>query len=313
MKTVYGLQQKKSLKSKICREFGQNKYLYLLSVPIFLYFIIFCYGPMFGLVIAFKQYEIGSGILHSKWVGLRYFKEFFQGIYFARTMKNTLIISFYDLIFGFPLPIVFALLLNEIQSGAFKKSVQTITYLPHFVSMVVICGIIVDFFGTDGVVTKMLTLFGMENKNYVGSSGAFRSIYVITNIWQELGWNSIIYFAALTGVDACLYEAATIDGAGKFRQVISITIPSILPTIMTMLILRIGQLLSVGYEKIILLYSSATYDVADVIASYVYRMGVASNRFSYSAAVGLFQSVVNIVLLFIANRFSKSATDTSLF
>ncbi len=313
MKTVYGLQQKKSLKSKICREFGQNKYLYLLSVPIFLYFIIFCYGPMFGLVIAFKQYEIGSGILHSKWVGLRYFKEFFQGIYFARTMKNTLIISFYDLIFGFPLPIIFALLLNEIQSGAFKKSVQTITYLPHFVSMVVICGIIVDFFGTDGVVTKMLTLFGMENKNYVGSSGAFRSIYVITNIWQELGWNSIIYFAALTGVDACLYEAATIDGAGKFRQVISITIPSILPTIMTMLILRIGQLLSVGYEKIILLYSSATYDVADVIASYVYRMGVASNRFSYSAAVGLFQSVVNIVLLFIANRFSKSATDTSLF
>ena len=268
---------------------------------------------MFGLVIAFKQYNIGQGIWGSSWVGLQYFKEFFSGIYFTRTLANTFIISFADILFGFPLPIIFALLLNEIRFRKFKKVVQTVTYLPHFISMVVICGMIMDFFSTDGIISKLIESLGGENMNYIASPKWFRTIFVSTNVWQSFGWNSIIYLAALAGVDAELYEAATIDGAGRFKQLWHVTLPGILPTIMIMLILRLGQVLSVGYEKIILLYSSGTYEVADVISSYVYRMGITGSRYSYSAAVGLFQSVVNVVMLLLANRLSAKFSETSLF
>lgn len=307
-----GLGKSATLGSKIKTELVKNRYLYLLTIPILAYYLIFCYGPMFGLVIAFKQYDIGRGIFAGEWVGLKYFKEFFSGIYFGRTLRNTFLISLYDLIFGFPMPIIFALLLNEIHNRRFKKLVQTVTYLPHFISVVVVCGMIVNFCSTDGIVTKLIALFGGENMNYVASAKHFRSIYVITNIWQYIGWNSIIYLAALTGVDAQLYEAATIDGAGKWKQLWHVTLPGITPTIMVMLILRLGQLLSVGYEKIILLYSSSTFEVADVISSYVYRMGLEGARYSYSTAVGLFQSVINITLLLVANQLSKRFTQTSL-
>ncbi|MBQ4110945.1 MAG: sugar ABC transporter permease [Clostridia bacterium] len=268
---------------------------------------------MFGIVIAFKDYQVSKGILASNWVGFKYFIEFFNGRYFARTMINTLLISFYDLLFGFPAPVIFALLLNEVKNTYFKKTIQTITYLPHFISMVVICGMIVDFFSSDGLVTKLIVSLGGKKMDYMGSAAHFRPIYIGTNIWASIGWSSIIYLAALSGIDQELYEAAVIDGAGRFKQLWHITLPGIAPTVITMLILRCGQLLSVGYEKIILLYNSGTYETADVISSYVYRMGLGSSRYSYSSAVGLFQSVVNLILLFAVNSLSKKFSETSLF
>lgn len=305
--------KKLSLAMRIKRELVKNRYLYLLAIPVIAFYALFLYGPMFGLVIAFKQYNIGQGILQSKWVGFQYFQEFFKSIYFSRTLLNTFIISFADILFGFPLPIIFALLLNELRGTRFKKTVQTVTYLPHFISMVVICGMITDFFSTDGVISRLIAMLGGENMNYLASPKWFRTIFVGTNVWQSFGWNSIIYLAALTSVDAQLYEAATIDGAGRFKQLWHVTLPGILPTIMIMLIMRLGQVLSVGYEKIILLYSPATYNVADVISSYVYRIGIGGSRYSYSAAVGLFQSVINVLMLLLANRLSAKFSETSLF
>ena len=299
--------------TRIKNELIRNRYLYIMLIPVAAYYLVFMYGPMFGLVMAFKNYSIGKGIFGSEWVGLKYFEEFITGIYFKRTLINTFIISFADIVFGFPIPIIFALLLNELRAIRFKKIVQTVTYLPHFISMVVICGMIMDFFGTDGMISKLLIFFGGENINYIASPKWFRTIFVGTNVWQQFGWNSIIYLAALSGVDTTLYEAATIDGAGRFKQLWHVTLPGILPTIMIMLILRMGQVMSVGYEKIILLYSSATYEVADVISSYVYRMGITGSRYSYSAAVGLFQSVINVVMLLSANRLSAKFSETSLF
>ena len=305
--------KKLSLAMRIKRELVKNRYLYLLAIPVIAFYALFLYGPMFGLVIAFKQYNIGQGILQSKWVGFQYFQEFFKSIYFSRTLLNTFIISFADILFGFPLPIIFALLLNELRGTRFKKTVQTVTNLPHFISMVVICGMITDFFSTDGVISRLIAMLGGENMNYLASPKWFRTIFVGTNVWQSFGWNSIIYLAALTSVDAQLYEAATIDGAGRFKQLWHVTLPGILPTIMIMLIMRLGQVLSVGYEKIILLYSPSTYNVADVISSYVYRIGIGGSRYSYSAAVGLFQSVINVLMLLLANRLSAKFSETSLF
>lgn len=305
--------KKKSLAARVKGELWRNRYLYLLAVPVVAYYIIFCYMPMFGLTIAFKDYQLAKGVFASDWVGLKYFKEFFSGIFFKRTLINTLLISFYDLLFGFPMPIIFALMINQLKNAGFKRVVQTATYLPHFISTVVVCGMIVDFFSNGGAISQALQNFGGADINYIGSEKYFRPIYILTNIWQSIGWNSIIYLSALASVDVQLYEAAEIDGAGWFKQLIHITLPGIMNTVIIMLILRIGQLLSVGYEKIILLYSPATYGVADVISSYVYRMGISSSRYSYSAAVGLFQSVVNVILLVTANTFSKKYSETALF
>lgn len=305
--------KKNALFKSITTELKKNKYLYILLIPVLAYYIIFLYGPMFGLVIAFKDYNIGQGFMASKWVGLKYFKEYFGSIYFLRTLSNTFIISLMDIIFGFPFPIIFALMLNELTGKWFKKTVQVASYLPHFISMVVICGMITDFFGTDGLITNVISKITGENINYIGNAKYFRSIFVGTNIWQSFGWGSIIYIAALAGVDTELYEAATIDGAGRWKQLLHVTIPGILPTIMIMLILKLGHVLSVGYEKIILLYSPQTYEVADVISSYTYRSGISGARYSYSTAVGLFQSVVNITILFIVNFLSSKYTETALF
>ncbi|MBP3361148.1 MAG: sugar ABC transporter permease [Clostridia bacterium] len=295
------------------KELYNNRYLYILMIPVLLYYILFCYAPMTGIVIAFKDYQISEGILGSKWVGLKYFKEFFSGMFFTRTLRNTIMISVYDIVFGFPLPVIFALLLNEINNLKYKKIVQTVTYLPHFISMVVICGMIVDFFSRDGVITRLLTLFGFENINYMSDARYFRSIYVGTGIWQGFGWNSIIYIAAISGIDQQLYEAAEIDGAKKIRKVWHITIPGISDTIILMLILRLGSVLSIGAEKVILLYNAGTYETADIISSYVYRTGIGGARYSYSSAVGLFQSVVNFIILIAANGISKKIKGNSLF
>lgn len=299
--------------NKLIWNIKRYKYLYILTIPILLYFILFKYLPMFGLVTAFKDYSFGKGILGSEWVGLKYFIEYFSSEYFIRTLRNTLILSCMDIVIGFPVPIIFALLLNEIRRDKFKRVAQTASYLPHFISMVVICGMITDFFSTDGLITKLITLLGGQNMNYIGDSRYFRAIFVGTGIWQGFGWGSIIYLAALTGVDSELYEAAAIDGAGRWKQLLYVTLPSIANTIIVMLILRLGQVLSVGYEKIILLYSTPTYEVADVISSYTYRSGILGGRYGYSAAVGMFQSVVNVIILFSANILSKKYSETSLF
>lgn len=294
-------------------ELVRNRQLYILAIPVVLFYLIFCYFPMVGIVIAFKNYNVAEGIFAGEWIGLKNFRDFFSSVYFTRTLRNTILISLYDLLYGFPAPVILALLINELRGKVFKRVVQTVTYLPHFISMVVICGMIVDFFGTEGILTKVIVALGGKQMNYVGSAAHFRSIYVGTNIWQSVGWNSIIYLAALAGIDQQLYEAAVIDGAGRLRQAWHVTLPGILPTVVIMLILRIGQLLSVGYEKIILLYGPATYETADIISSYVYRMGLSGGRYGFSTAVGLFQSVINLALLLFANFFSKRLTDTSLF
>lgn len=306
--------EKSGVGARIRRELVKNKYVYLLALPVIAYYIIFCYWPMFGLVIAFKQYEVAKGIFASQWVGLKYFMEFFQSRNFLRLMRNTLGISIYELIAGFPAPIIFALLLNEIRNSKFKRTVQTITYLPHFISMVVLCGMITDFFSTEGIITKILMHFGGQQINYLGEPRYFKTIYVTTGIWQGVGWGSIIYLAALSGINPELYEAATVDGAGRFRQLLAVTLPGIAPTIVIMLILRMGQLMSVGYEKIILLYNPSTYETADVISSFVYRRGIGeSAQYSFSSAVGMFQSVINLVLLLGANYLSRRFSGNSLF
>lgn len=299
---------------RLKRELKRNKILYLMAIPVILYFAIFCYGPMIGLTIAFKDYQVAKGIFGSSWVGFKYFIEFFQSVYFKRVMTNTLLISVYTLLFSFPAPIIFALLLNEMGGKYIKKSVQTISYLPHFISMVVVCGMITDFFSTNGVITRFITFFGGEKMNYLGVAKYFRKIYVVTNIWETIGWESIIFFAALSGINQELYEAATIDGAKRFQQVLHITLPGIASTIIVMLIMRVGQLLNIGYEKIILLYSPATYETADVISSFVYRYGIEQgSRYGYSTAVGLFQSVVNLILLLVTNAISRKISDVGLF
>ncbi len=306
--------KRRSIANVLKKEYMANRYLYLLAVPVLAYYIIFHYIPMYGIIIGFKRYDISLGILGSPWVGLEHFKSFFSSIYFPRVMRNTLGISLYSLIAGFPAPIIFALLLNELKSPGIKRFIQTATYLPHFLSMIVVCGMIVDFLGIDGIITRLFMLFGAENFNYVGSNDTYWHVHVWSSIWQEVGWGSIVYLAALTSVDQQLYEAAIIDGANRWQQTWHITLPGIASTIIVMLIMKIGNLLGVGYEKIILLYTPTTRESAEVISSYVYQRGIGeSMQLSYSTAVGLFQSVVNVILLTLSNYASKKFTDMGLF
>lgn len=296
------------------RHMLRDKYLLLMALPATLYFLIFSYYPMYGVVIAFKNFMPGQTIMGSPWVGLENFREFFNGYYFTRLLKNTLFISLYSLLWGFPLPIVFALMLNEFREGPFKRGIQTVSYLPHFVSLVVICGMIIDFLSPrSGLINTIVRACGGKPINFLSMPQYFRTIYVASGIWQEFGWNSIIYLAALSGVDQQLYEAARIDGAGRWKQLLHVTLPAIQPTIVLLLIMSLGNIMSVGFEKIILLYNSSTYETADVISTYVYRMGLQSMRYSYSAAVGLFNSFINIIVLVIANTLSRRITGSSIW
>ena len=304
---------KPTLWQSIAKEFKKHKWLYAMALPGVLIVFIFNYVPMYGILIAFKDYKVTEGIMGSPWVGLKHFTDFFGSFYFERLLKNTILLSVYGLIFTFPAPIILAVLLNEVRSSIFKRTVQTITYIPHFISIVVICGMIIDFVKQDGVITQLLTYIGFENTNLLLKPGNFRPIYIISDIWQQIGWNSIIYLAALTSVDQQMYEAARIDGAGKLRQIWSITLPSILPTIIIMLILKVGSLMNVGFEKVMLLYNASIYETADVISTFVYRRGILEAAYSYSAAVGLFNSVINCALVIITNQFSKKLTETSLW
>lgn len=287
--------------------------LYIMAIPVAFYYIIFCYWPIYGAIIAFQQFSPSAGIIGSKWVGLENFYVFFNSYYFTRLMVNTVSISLLDLAFGFPAPIILALMLNEVRVKAYKSIIQTVTYLPHFISVTVICGLIISFTAKSGAINDIIALFGGQRVAFLLFPQYFRSIYVSSSIWQGVGWGSIIYLAALSGLDPALYEAAEIDGAGRFRKLIHITLPGIAPTIALLLILRIGQIMNIGYEKIILLQNPGIYSTSDVISSFVYRKGLINMDFSYAAAVDLFNSVINFAFLLTANKLSNSLSKTSLW
>ncbi len=313
-KVKYTAAQKERARKRRWENIKKNRWLYVMFAPVLIYYIIFKYVPMVGIVIAFKKYNAFKGIIASPWVGFANFARFFNSVYAWRLIRNTFLISFYGLIFGFPAPILLALLLNELKDGVFKKITQTISYLPHFLSSVIIAGILISFLRPEtGLFNNIRAAFGQERIYYLIHPQYFRTIYTGMGIWAGIGWGSIIYLAALTGVDPELYEACIIDGGGRIRQTIHITIPGILPTITIMLILRIGQLLSVGADTILLLYTPSTYETADVISTYVYRVGLIDADYSFSTAVGLFNSVIAMILLTIANTVSKRLGETSLW
>lgn len=302
-----------TLSHKISRDWKMNKYKYLLILPVLVYLVLFCYKPMYGLIIAFNNYKPTRGITGSDYVGLMWFDNFFNNIYFWRLLSNTFTISALSIVFGFPAPIILALLLNEIQNEKFKRIVQTITYMPYFISLVVTCSIITIYCQENGLFSQIIELFGGTRRNLLIDSGAYRPIYVLSGIWQNIGWNSIIYLAALSGIDQEQYEAARIDGANRFQQMLHITIPGILPTIMILFVLRMGSILNVGYEKVLLLYKENTYNVADVFSTYTYRVGLEQKQYSLSTAVSLFNTVVNIVFLVFTNWLSRKTTESGLF
>lgn len=291
----------------------KSKYLYLIFLLPFLYYVIFHYAPMYGVLISFKDYNIAKGVFGSDWVGLKHFKKFLLDDYFWKLVRNTLLLNVYNLLWGFPIPIILALALNEVTNPKFKRVVQTVSYLPHFISTVVVCGMITNFLSSNGIVNQIIKALGGKTVQFLMMPEYFRTIYVSTGIWQAAGWGSIVYLSALTGVDQEVLEAAMIDGANRWQRICHVTLPCITPTISIMLIMQLGKLMNLGYEKILLLYNGSTYETADVISTYVYRRGVLGADFSYGTAVGLFQSVIGLILLMGANKISKKLSETSLW
>ncbi|MGC6585581.1 protein lplB [Paenibacillus sp. LC231] len=284
----------------------------LLILPV-MYLLIFKYGPMIGNVIAFRRFMPGGSIYGEKWVGLHYFNMFIHDPAFWNVFKNTLLLGALSLLFTFPVPIIFALLLNEVKSRRFKKFVQTASYLPHFLSIVIVAGMILQLTSVNGSVNSLVEFFNGERINFMQRAEWFRAIYISSEIWQGMGWGAILYLAALTTIDESLYEAARIDGANRWKQTLFVTIPGILPTIVTLLILNMGAFLAVGFEKILLLYNPVIYETADVISTYLYRVGLVSNNFSYATAIGLFESIIGLILVFSVNAISRRLTDRSLW
>lgn len=302
-----------TVSKEIIKDLKRNKQVYIMAIPIIAFYIVFHYLPMYGIVIAFKNFSPFKGIMGSPWAGLKYFKEFFGSYQAWRVIKNTIILSGYEILWGFPAPIILALLLNELSHKFYKKLIQTISYLPHFISLVVICGMILDFTATDGAINDIVALLGFQKTNFMMKPEFFRTIFVASGIWQGVGWGSIIYLSAIAGIDPTMYEAAVIDGAGRFKQLIHITLPSISSTIIILFIMRIGHVMSIGWEKVILLYNPMVYDTADIISSYIYRRGLLESSYSLSAAVGLFNSLINFTLIIIANKISKTFSESSLW
>lgn len=288
--------------------------LYVMMLPMVLFFIIFLYKPMPGLVIAFKDFSPFKGTWDSPWIGFDHFVEFFTGPYAFRVIKNTLVISLTSLVFGFPAPIILALLLNELRAKRFKKLVQTVSYVPHFISVVVICGLVVNFLSpSSGIVNTMIKQLGGEPIYFLSKPEWFVPIYTLMNIWKSTGYGAIIYIAALTSISEDLYEAARVDGAGRWMQLIHVTLPALVPTIMVMLLINLGNILNVGYESIILLYNPAIYETSDVISTFIYRTGLSEGRYDYATAIGLVNSVVAFALVVSANKLSNRLTQTGLW
>ncbi|MFJ3668831.1 ABC transporter permease [Streptomyces sp. NPDC090106] len=287
--------------------------LYSLAVLPLLFFLVFRYLPMIGNVIAFRRFEPGGSVFGEQWVGLRYVEMFLGDPTFWQVFRNTLWLGGLTLVLCFPVPIVLALLLNEVRRSALKRFVQSVSYLPHFLSIVIVAGITMQMLATDGPVNHLLDRLGHDPVRFIQEPGWFRAIYVGSEIWQTAGWGTILYLAALTTIDEDLYEAARIDGAGRLRQTWHVTLPGIRPTMITLLILNVGTFMAVGFEKVLLLYNPLTYPTSDVISTYVYRTGVESNSFSYAAAIGLFEAVIGLVLITSANQLSRRTAGTSLW
>ncbi|WP_397376530.1 ABC transporter permease [Paenibacillus sp. MER 180] len=292
----------------------KNWQLYLLLLPVVLYYIIFHYLPMYGIQIAFKDFMANKGIWDSPWVGFKHFERFFNSFYFERLLTNTVLISLYSLALSFPIPILLALMLNEVKAERFKKVVQTITYAPHFLSVVVVVGMLFIFLNpSTGIINHLIVAMGGESITFMTSPGWFKTLYVLSDVWQTMGWSSIIYLAALSGVDHQLHEAATIDGATRIQRIWHINLPTIAPTIIILLILNLGSVMSVGFEKVFLMQNSLNMSSSDIISTYVYRTGILDAQYSFSAAVGLFNSVVNFALLIVVNYIARRVNETSLW
>jgi len=299
---------------RLLRTWNHNKALWLLFLPCLLYYLIFRYAPMFGLVITFKDYNLFKGIWASDWVGLKYYRMFFENPDFWPLMKNTFLLGLYKLVFGFPAPIILAILLNEVRKAAFKKFVQTVSYLPHFISNVIVASMLIMFLSpTGGLVNNLLGTFGIGPINFMNEPGMFRGIYVLSEIWQHIGWETIIYLAALTAIDPQLYEAADMDGASRMRKIWHVTLPGISPAIVITLILNIGKVLEIGFEKVFLMQNPAIYDTADIISTYVYRVGMEQGNFSYGASIDLFMGIISLIFIYSANYISRRVSETSLW
>jgi len=301
-------------RSKLSKDLYQSRYLLILLLPAIIYYILFHYVPMWGVLIAFKDYKAFLGFQKSPWVGFKYFKMFFESYDAFNVIRNTFLLGIYSIFWGFPAPLIFALVLNEVRNLKFKKIVQTISYMPHFLSTVVVVGIIqLLLSSTNGIVNQIIYSLGYEKINFLQKPGYFRTIYIASDIWQGMGWGAIVYIAALTNIDPQLYEASVIDGANKFRQLIHITLPGIAPTTITLLLLRMGRVLSVGFEKVYLLQNPTIYSTSEVISTYVYSQGMVGGKFSYGTAVGLFNTLINFVFLIASNYLARAFTETSLW
>jgi putative aldouronate transport system permease protein len=302
-----------SIKTSV-KAVARNWDLYLLILPVVVYFVVFEYLPMYGVQIAFKDFIAVKGIWGSPWVGLKHFDRFFQGYYFERLLVNTLLVSVYYLLMSFPLSIMLALLMNELRTAAFKKTVQMVTYAPHFISTVVLVGMLSIFLAPkSGLINQVIAWSGGTPIDFMSEAGWFKSLYVFSGVWQNTGWNSIIFMAALASVDPQQHESAMLDGASKLQRIWHINIPSLLPTMVILFILQCGQIMAVGFEKVFLMQNDANISASDVISTYVYRSGVLGAQYSFSAAVGLFNSIINFVLLIGVNRMSRRLTQTSLW
>lgn len=296
---------------KILRRDWQLFVLILLPA---LYYAIFCYIPMGGIIMAFEDFRPLRGVFGSQWVGLKWFRQFFRSIYFFRLVRNTFLLNFLDLIFGFPLPIIFAIFLNEVALRKLRNVIQTISYMPYFISTVIIVGILSNMLSVNGgIINVWREKLGMEKLAFMSLPQYFRSLYVGSSIWQGFGFSSIVYLSAISGIEQDMYEAASIDGASRWKKIQYITFPSILPTITICLILRLGSMLSVGFEKVILMYNEATYETADVISTYVYRRGLIAGEYSFGAAVDLFNSLINFVFVGVSNYIVRHFSETSLW
>ena len=307
---ITGVKQKSSFR----RDWKRYRMVYIMLIPVLIYYIVFHYLPMLGIVIAFQNFKPAKGLLGSKWVGLKHFIDFFEGPYAFRLIRNTFVLSLYQILVGFPAPIILALLFNEMSCKRYKSLCQTLTYMPHFVSLVVVCGLVRTFTSSTGLVTSLVTwITGKEAVNLLAQPQCYRTIYVFSDVWQNIGWGSILYLATLSNVDPALYEAADLDGANRLQKIIHINLPALIPIIAVQLIMRLGRIMSEGSEKTILLYSAVTYETSDIISSYVYRAGLENHSYSPAAAIGLFNSLVNMCLVVFANWFSRTYVKESLW
>lgn len=301
--------KKRSFSGTLKRDVIRNRYIYIMLIPVVAYFVVFHYLPMAGIQIAFKDYSIAKGIADSPWVEFKHFISYFNSYYFERLIRNTVLLSVYNILFGFPAPILLAILINEVKNTKFKRIVQTITYLPHFISIVIVCALLRDFFAVDGIINQ---IFGTDI-NFFMREDMFRPLYVGSGIWQEIGWGSIVYLSAITSIDDSLYEAADIDGATRFQKIRYVTLPCIATTITVMFIMRVGRMMTVGADKVLLMYNESTYNTSDIISTFVYRRGLLEQNYSYSAAVDLVNSLVNCVLLVGANKLCKKISGNGLW